>query len=109
MKCQTARQGCRRAVWVVCSCVSAQPSHGTDRVKKEGTRSQKQEAVMRSISISSAVQAPPNPETLREARLRSRGLPPATARVVALLAFGPPREAVSWPTLASSVAGGARA
>ena len=60
---------------------------------------------MRSNIVSYAVPASPNPEILREARLRSRGLPPATARVVALLAFGPPRESLSWLTPASSIAG----
>lgn len=60
---------------------------------------------MRSVQISGATGAPAHPEILREARLRSRGLPPATARAVAVLAFGEVREPASWSLVAAPVMG----
>ena len=44
------------------------------------------------IPMPSAVQAPPIHDFLRYERLRRRGLSNATARVVAILAFGEPLD-----------------
>ena len=57
---------------------------------------------MHSISTYS-VSAPPNPENLRRARLRARGVSDAAAGILSVLAFGEPRDGWVWPVPTSSM------